>query len=162
MMRALTTLFLLLAFAFGIQAQENAPLASARKRGLKGAVHIVLSKCSNINGEYEIRYKFEYDRDGTLRVIESPQWNVPIVGDPRSHKITKRNHRGDVEEISYFYVKKGDVTEKERYEYEYDSAGNWVKQVTYLMRNYSMEGASWKEGEWQAKYVCNRAIEYYP
>jgi hypothetical protein len=162
MMRIITTLFLLLILVLGVQAQNQGRWASAHERGLKGAVHIVVSSCSDIKGNYETRYKYEYARDGELKVITSPQIKLPdcIISTPMSHKITKRNSSWDVEEVSYFL--EGDLLEKERYEYEYDSVGNWVKAVTYLMRTYEMEGGNWKEGEWQARYVCTRTIEYYP
>ncbi len=162
MAKNLSTFLLLLTCALCVQAQKQGQWASARYRGLKGAVHTVVSKCSDINGSLETKNKYEFARDGMLMTITSPQYTLPdcIISTPVNHKITKRNSRGGVEEVSLFLY--GDVLEKERYEYEYDGAGNWIKQVTYLMRNYSIEGASWKEGEWQAKYVCSRTIEYYP
>lgn len=162
MTRILTTLLLLLAFALCIQAQKKGVWASARARGLKGVVKTVESKCSDINGKYETRYKFEFARDGKLMAITAPQFDLPdcIVSLPVSYKIMKRNTRGDMEEIGKFV--EGDLMEKERYEYEYDSAGNWTKQVTFVTRTYEMAGGDWPAGEWRARYVCNRAIEYYP
>jgi hypothetical protein len=50
----------------------------------------------------------------------------------------------------------------ERYEYEYDDKGNWIKRTATIMRNYEIKGGNWKEGEWQAEDVCIRKIEYYP
>lgn len=159
-MRTSIIFLLLLTFTQGIQAQKHRTWASARERGLTGVVHIVISKCSDISGNHEIRYKYEYALDGKLIVIESPQLNSPIVSGSLSHKITGRNNRGDIEEVSFFI---GDALErKEKYKYEYDSVGNWIKRVTFVMREYEVVGGSWKAGEWQAKYVCSRTIEYYP
>jgi hypothetical protein len=159
-MRTLITLLLLLTIPIFVQSQKSGRWASARERGLKGRVHTVISKCSNINGNYEARYKYEFARDGELLIIESPQSNLPVVRNPLSYKVTGRNSQGDIGEVSYFL--EGGIIEKERYEYEYDSLGNWIKQVTSIMRTYGMEGGNWKAGEWQTKYVCNRMIEYHP
>jgi hypothetical protein len=153
---------MLLTFALCVQAQKQGRWASARERGLKGAAHTLIDKCSNVGSGFEYGYKYEFARDGRLMVITSLQIDLPAynVSFPGSYKITKRNSRGDITEASFFI--KGELERKERYEIEYDSAGNWIKMVTYVMREYEVEGGNWKAGEWQAKYVCNRTIEYYP
>jgi hypothetical protein len=162
MVRIFATMLLLVAFALGAQAQERGAWASARERGLKGAVRTVSDTCSDVKAKFETRYKYEFARNGELIVITGPQ--LPrydcIIAFPVSYKITKRNSRGDVEEVAILL--EGDVIEKERYEYEYDSAGNWIKQVTSRMRTYEVEGDEWKAGEWRAFYVCTQTIEYYP
>jgi hypothetical protein len=161
-MRIFIAILLLLVFTAGVQAQKRGAWASARERGLKGAVHTVVSTCSSVRGKLETRYKYEFDRDGKLLMITGPQ--LPhydcIISVPVSNKIAKRNNRGDVEEVAI--VLEGEVLEKERYEYEYDSAGNWIKQVTFRTRTYEAVGDDWKAGEWRALYVCTRTIEYYP
>ena len=78
---------------------------------------------------------------------------------PTLLQATQRNARGDISEVSRSLD--GDVIEKERFEYEYDDVGNWIKQTIFLMRTYEVEGGDWKEGEWQPKYVCQRTFEYY-
>ena len=158
MARSLTASFLLFALAFGAQAQGLRRWASASARGLKGKVHTLISRCSDIAGKYETRYKYEFARDGELMVIESPQFKSPIF--IRQHKVTKRNVRGDIEEVSIIHH--GEVVEKEKYAIEYDSVGNWVKAMTFVMREYEMEGGDWKAGEWKARNICQRTIEYYP
>lgn len=162
MKRILATLVLLLAPSIYVPAQKQRGWGSARERGLRGVVHTVVSMCSDTNGKNETRFRYEFSRDGKMAVVTAPQFSqyVCINYFPFSQKITKRNGRGDVEEISIFI--KDDVAEKERYEYEYDDSGNWIKQVRSVMRTYEMEGGDWKAGEWQAKYVCRRKIEYYP
>ena len=162
MKRNLTVLFLLLIFAIGAQAQKQGVWVAARERGLKGAVHTVVSSCADINRTHETRIKYEFTRDGKVTTITAPQFPRYdcIISFSVSYKITKRNSRGDAEEVAI--VLDGDVMEKERYEYEYDGAGNWIKQVTFRTRTYETVGDDWKAGEWRALYVCNRTIEYYP
>ena len=146
---------------FCLQAQDGSKWPSVRERGLKGKVHVLHSSCSAVNGNYETKYKYEFARSGALTRMTSPnfkQWDC-ILATPTSVKVTQRNERGDFSEVSAFL--EGDLVEKERYEYEYDSVGNWIKQRAFLMRKYEMEAGSWKAGEWQAKYLCKRAIEYY-
>jgi hypothetical protein len=157
-MRLLITL-LLLTFPIYVQSQKLVQWASARERGLEGKVHTVIIRCFGINGDNEARYKYEFAHNGELMVIESPRFNLPIVRNPLSYKITGRNSLGDIQEVSYFL--EGGIIEKERYEYEYDRAGSWIKRATSIMKTYEIEG-KWKAGEWQTKYVCNRQIEYYP
>lgn len=151
---------LLLILAVCLEARSN-KWASARERGLKGKVHILVSSCSDMNGRYETKVKYEFARNGELAKMTAPK--PPhydcIVTLPTSLKVSHRNARGDVSEVSRSL--QGDVIEKERYEYEYDKMGNWIKQTTFLMRTYEIVGGDWKEGEWQAKYLCNRSIEYY-
>ena len=151
---------LLLILAVCLEAKNN-KWASSRERGLRGKVHILFSGCGDMNGSYETKYKYEFARSGELTKMTGPtppQYDC-ILTLPTSLKVTQRNARGDVSEVSRFL--EGDVVEKERYEYEYDEVGNWIKQTTFLMRTYEMVGGDWKEGEWQAKYLCKRTIEYY-
>jgi hypothetical protein len=161
MLRTLTTLFLLLAFAFSLQAQKQGRWASARERSLRGVVRTVVSSCSDVSGKYETRYKYEYAPDGKLMAITSPQsnLNVHINSFPVSYKITKRNGSGEIEEVSMLL--EGDVMGRERYEYEYDSVGNWIKMVRFKMRTYELAGGDWPAGEWRAQHVCKQMIEYY-
>jgi hypothetical protein len=114
-----------------------------------------------MNGSYETKVKYEFARNGEVTRMTAPtplQYDC-ILTIPTSLKVTQRNARGDVSEVSRSL--EGDVIEKERYEYEYDDVGNWIKQTTFLMRTYEMVGGDRKEGEWKPKYLCNRSIEYY-
>lgn len=162
MARIFTSLFLLLTFVIGVQAQKQEAWASARERGLKGVVRAVVSTCSDIDGKHKTTIKYEFSRGGELMVITAPQ--LPrydcIVAAPTSYKIIRRDGRGNVTGASLLVH--GEVERKERYEYEYDAAGNWVKVVTFVMREYEMEGGGWRAGEWKALYVCQRTVEYYP
>jgi len=152
----------IIVLGFCLQAQTTSKWATARKRGLTGKVRVLQQSCSDMNGAYETKYKYEFARDGALMKMTSP--TPPhydcIIAFPTSLKVTQRNAKGDISEVSRSLD--GDVIEKERYEYEYDEVGNWIKQTTLLMRTYEMEGGDWKEGEWQSKYVCKRSFEYYP
>jgi hypothetical protein len=151
---------LLLILAVCLEARSK-KWASARERGLRGKVHILNSSCGDMKGSYETKVKYEFARNGELTKTTAP--TPPnydcILTIPTSLKVTQRNARGDVSEVARSL--EGDVIEKERYEYEYDEVGNWIKQTTFLMRTYEMVGGDWKEGEWQAKYLCNRSFEYY-
>jgi len=152
---------LLLILAVCLEARSN-KWASARERGLRGRVHILVSSCGGMTVSNETKVKYEFARTGELTKMTAP---IPLQYDciltiPTSLKVTQRNARGDVSEVSRSLD--GDLIEKERFEYEYDEVGNWIKQTTFLMRTYEMVGGDWKEGEWQAKYLCNRSIEYYP
>lgn len=144
-----------------LQAQTTSRWPTARERGLKGKVRVLEESCSDVKGTYEFGYKYEFGRNGALVKMTSPtppKYDC-ILMVPTSIKVTQRNARGDISEASRSLD--GDVLEKERYEYEYDEAGNWIKQTTLLMRTYEMEGGDWKEGEWQPKYLCKRTFEYY-
>jgi hypothetical protein len=162
MTRIPAILFLLLASSFYVQAQNRSGWASARELGLRGAVRTVVSKCSEGSMNTETRFKYEYARDGKLMAITAPQfkqWDC-IISSPTSYKITRRNSRGDVTEAALFVS--GELERKERYEYEYDGVGNWIRVATLVMREYEMAGGSWKAGEWRALHVCTRTIDYYP
>lgn len=160
-MRILTATFLLLAVTLGAQARKQGGWASARERDLKGGVRTVVSTCSDVDGRYATTFKFEFARDGKLMVITAPQFPQYdcIISLPTSYKITRRNKRGDATEASFLV--NGALEKKERNELEYDANGNWIKAVTYEMREYEMEGSPWKAGERQARTVCRRTIEYY-
>jgi hypothetical protein len=163
-MRITTTLVLLLTVSFCAEAQNPFSWSSARKSGLKGAVHTVESKCSDINGNYETRYKYEYARDGKLMTITGPYVELSdiIIGDvmePITSKITKRNSRGEIEEVSSFI--EGDLLGKEKYEREYDNVGNWIKRTDYQWVKFDSLDGRWKADEWRATYVCSRTIQYY-
>jgi len=103
-----------------------------------------------------------FARDGTLITIVAPKFQHPdcIIALPTSHKITRRNNRGEV--IEAYLLIEGELAEKERYELEYDSVGNWIKLATIKLRVYEIEGDSWKAGEWGVQNICHRTIEYYP
>jgi hypothetical protein len=144
-----------------LQAQTTSRWSTVRQRGLKGKVRVLQQSCSDIKGTYDTKYKYEFAHNGALVKMTSP---APphydcILMFPTSLTVTQRNARGDISEVSRSLD--GDVIEKERYEYDYDEIGNWIKQTTLLMRTYEMEGGDWKEGEWQPKYVCKRTFEYY-
>jgi hypothetical protein len=154
-------LFLLLAFILCLQAQKRGRWASARERGLRGPVRTVIERCSNVGASLKYGHKYEFARDGKLIVITSLQIDRPAynVSYPSSHKITKRNSRGDVTEASFFTG--GELERRERYDIEYDSVGNWTKRVTYIMKEYEVEGSD-TAGKWLAQYTCIREIDYYP
>jgi hypothetical protein len=162
MTKLIASFALVVVVALGSNAQGDKRWASARERGLRGKVHILVSSCSDMVGNYETRYTYEFDRSGKLMKITSP---TPkkfdcIVSIPVSHKVTKRNDKGEIEEVSSFI--EGSLVLKEKYEYEYDAIGNWVKQITFLMRTYEMDGGDWKADEWKPVGRCTRTIEYYP
>jgi hypothetical protein len=157
----IASVLLLTAFTIVSPAQKGGAWASARDRGLKGSVRTLINTCTDSSGKYVTTLKYEFAPDGQLVTIHAPQFPHYdcILTTPMSQKITKRNRNGDPEQFDRFVA--GDVFERERYEYEYDSVGNWTKQVTYLMHNYSQEGSDWKEGEWRRTYVCTRQFDYY-
>jgi hypothetical protein len=162
MTKLIASFALVVIIALGLNAQGNKRWASARERGLRGKVHILVSSCSDMAGNYETRYTYEFDRSGKLIKITSPTPKKVdcIVSIPVSHKVTKRNDKDEIEEVSSLI--EGSLVSKEKYEYEYDAIGNWVKQITLLMRTYEMDGGDWKTGEWKPVGRCRRAIEYYP
>jgi hypothetical protein len=143
-----------------VQAQRYLKPLTAHQRGIKGAVHVVEGNCVSSDGMSKTNVLFEYSRKG--EEIRGPKLVVPdcMVVTPGTQPAGKRNSRGDVEEFSVYLFE--ELFSTERYEYEYDDRGNWIKRTTVIMRNYEIEGGSWKAGEWQAKEVCTRKIEYYP
>lgn len=160
MARILTTLFLMLTFAVSPQAQKRGRWASANDRGLKDSVRTVVEQCSNVDDSFRYGYKYEFTGDGKLMVIislqpERPSYN--ITGG--SWKFVKRNVRGNATEGSYFFM--GELEHRERWEFEYDSIGNWTQRVTYVMREYEIVGSG-TAGKWLAQQVCKRTIEYFP
>jgi hypothetical protein len=123
-------------------------------------VRTVVEECSNVGDSFRSGYKYEFARDGKLMVITSLQSDRPaFYVSGGSWKFIKRNNRGDVTEGSYFFM--GALEHKERYEFEYDSIGNWIRQVNLVMREYEIEGSG-TAGKWLAHQVCKRTIEYYP
>lgn len=132
---------------------------TAKQQGLKGTVRAVEHSCSTPDGKVHPQY-YVYSRKG--KELLGPVVLLPdcMVGPLASPRGVKRNDMGDVVEGS-LYVE-GELFSAERYEYEYDSTGNWVRRAAMIMRNYEMEGGDWKAGEWRNKEECRRRIEYYP
>lgn len=160
MARILITLFLMLTFAVSAQAQKRGRWASASERGLKGPVHVVVEQCSNIGDSFRYGYKYEFTRDRKLMVITSLQPERPAYNvSGGSWKAVKRNAHGDATEGSYFFM--GELEHRERWEFEYDSTGNWTQRVAYIMREYEIVGSG-TAGKWLAHQVCKRTVEYYP
>lgn len=154
------TLFLLLACALCSEVQgQRSRWASARERRLKGPVRSVLERCSS-GGDFKTAYKYEFDRGGKLTAITSfqPERPAVTVGDPRTHKITRRDGRGWPAEVSFF--EGGELESRERYEVEYDDAGNWTRLVTYVMRDYEVVGSGTAR-KWLVASSCDRTIEYH-
>jgi len=156
MTRIFATLLLLLTFALSVQAQKTGEWASARERGLKGSVRKVIEKWFDGEGHYLDEYGYEFARDGKEMSITAPQFSGPTlrVFSKLSERVTKRNSRGDIEEVSFFIKKMW--YRKIKYLYEYDDIGNWLKIVAYEAESRMAES------EWHTVYVCQRTIEYYP
>ena len=159
--RVFATIFLSLTFIVSLQAQDRGRRASASEHGLTGAVREVVFRCSNItdiNRRLDYSYTYVYARDG--KVKKSPKFDLPdcilYAGEPR-WEVIKRNDKGHVEEAA-FYID-DELYRREKYEYEYDSVGNWIKQVTYTISFEAISRGA--EEEWKATHVCRRTIEYY-
>ena len=156
----LASLVILATFVGSSHAQKGGRWASARDRGLRGAVRSLVTTCSDSSGKYDTTFKYEFATDGKLVTISAPQFPQYdcILTIPETRKGTKRNAHGDVEEVSYFL--EGDLTRKQRGEYSYDNVGNWTNLVTSEMLTYTWEGGP-PEGSWRVINVCTREIEYY-
>lgn len=103
------------------------------------------------DGSLWLKFRFKYDAAGNR--IEMATYDLGGLSGRHTYK---RDRTGNIiEEEETQYDASGPVTEKRRYEYEFDSHGNWTKQVCF--RWVTRFGESY----WEPQRVTYRTITYY-
>lgn len=97
-------------------------------------------------------YSTEYKYDGAI-LVEQKSYSQSKSGDKSSIKIFKYNKYHYPIYKSYKHNEK--VTTEEKYEYEYDEKGNWIKQIVYSKITFD------KSNEFKKRSENLREITYW-